>query len=41
MIKKIKTNEIDYDKVSSNLKKVRKELKMSMRDLAKKLNTTS
>ena len=39
--KRIKTNEIDYNKVSSNLKEIRKELKMSMRDLAKELNTTS
>lgn len=39
--KRIKTNEIDYNKVSSNLKEIRKELKMSMRDLAKKFNTTS
>jgi len=39
--KKMKAKEIDYNKVSLNLKKKRKELKMSMRDLAKKLNTTS
>lgn len=38
----IKTNkEIDINIVSQRLKQIRKELKMTMRDLASKLNTTS
>lgn len=38
----IKTNkEIDINIVSQRLKQIRKELKMTMRDLALKLNTTS
>lgn len=39
---KIKSvNEIDNNLVCSRIKEIRKELKMTMRDLAKKLNTTS
>lgn len=38
----LKTNkEIDINIVSQRLKQIRKELKMTMRDLALKLNTTS